>query len=159
MESGRDEVERSLYRLKREVLTAQIEKARRGDSKAASFVSTWVERSIEERRKTKNRSSDWHPELCPENAAIVRRLLLDPDSPQVPTAPVAVPEPSETAPRENTSARQAPEPIEEKPIVSFDPPRGEPFVHDGNGDAPRRVRRRGSLVSLVTPFDLGPPFS
>src|ERR1051326_2475025 len=46
MDSKGDEVEGALQQIKKKVYAEQIEKALKGDTKAAAFVSAWVERSI-----------------------------------------------------------------------------------------------------------------
>jgi transcriptional regulator with XRE-family HTH domain len=168
VESSGDEVERSLYRVKREMFGVQFEKALKGDTKAAAFVLAWVERFIEERRKA-NKPSEWHPENIPFTGQDHARRRAERDERQrdefsidsirkaraegehgaaSSTTSTSVTAPHESAPRE----RDVPEPIEEKPTVSCDIPRGEPFVHDGNRDAPRRERQRGS--SLGASFGL-----
>jgi hypothetical protein len=104
-----------------------------------------------------NSAFDFTREPAPENAAFdpceTPKWRAERDAAASSTTSTS----EETAPRESTPREdQVPEPIEERPTVSFDPPRGKPFVHDENRHAQRRVRRRGTLI---TPFDLGPPFT
>jgi hypothetical protein len=107
----------------------QIEKALKGDTKAASFVSTWVERSIEDRRQAKkwtheyhlenaafmahdNSAFDYTREPSPENTAFMRR----PRDAASSTTSTSVTAPDESVPVQC----HAPEPIEEKPRHDYE---------------------------------------
>jgi hypothetical protein len=94
------------------------------------------------------------PEPAPENAAFVRRARVEQ---QEEPHPLVFTRPVEDVPRPDVdNRRSAPEPVEEKPIVSFDPPRGEPFVHARSSselnEAPITMRRHGAVYRTSRRF-------
>jgi transcriptional regulator with XRE-family HTH domain len=142
--SSEDDAEKALYKLQREMLAVQIGKALKGDTRAASFVSTWSQRFIEEHR----RASQRRPEPTPENAVFVRRarseLLPATDEPHV----------KDDVPKVSR-ASHTPGPIEERPTQGYEGPRrdAEQFINASNSDEETyTVRRNGAVYKTSGRF-------
>ena len=141
IESSGDAEERAMYTVQKEIITAQYRKAKAGDARAATFVLSWIEKLIEEKRRQRHSDSanTSASQFRQRPRSEVDESIFEDDSPESASAP--------------GDRRSASEPTVDPPRYdeAFPGPskeNTEPFLHDGE-QPPRIIRRHsGRLVRV-----------